>query len=55
MYLAFTLLTAQEFLTILENTLNQSSGLIILSYVVQLEKHRQPMKFSTHEFSIQTA
>ena len=50
-----TLFSAQELLVILENTLSQNSWLIILSYVAQLEKRRQSMKISTHEFSNQTA
>ena len=43
----FTLFSAQEFLRTFEN-LNCCK--IILSYVVQLERHKQPMKISTHEF-----
>ena len=36
---------------ILDNTSTQNSCLIIiLSYVVQLEKYIQPMKIPTHEF-----
>ena len=51
---AFTLLSAQEFMMILEKkTLKSEFLMIILSYVVQLEKHREPMRIFTHELLIQ--
>ena len=50
-----TLFITQEILMILENSFSQNACLIMLSYVVQLGKHKQPMKISIHRFLHQAA